>query len=95
MKGSAYVYLVVMVMIFVVMLVYNIFSYPLSALEPNIKDYINQTVNETNSTAGSSALYTINIIDLVWKYWPLLLIFFLMIWAFVAAQKREPMYEGY
>jgi len=92
---AAYVWLVVLTLIFVVMLVYNVFTSPLSQVEISTKEYINETLNQTNSTIAERAYSTINLAAIVWQYWPLLLIFGLLLWAYVATQRREPLYEGY
>lgn len=92
---SAYVWLVVMILIFVTILLYNVVSQPLAIMEPEVKKYLNEAVNETDSVMAQNALDAIAVIDTVWMYWPFFLLFGLIFWALVATQRREPVYEGY
>jgi len=94
-KGSAYIYLVLLALIFCVILVYNVFSETLSIVEPEVKTFLNETVNQTNSTVAAQALSTIDIVGTVWHYWPILFLLLLFVWAWVSSQRKEPYYEGY
>ena len=44
----------------------------------------------TNTTDTTQAVETLHIIEVVWKWWPLILIFGLIAAGFVASQKKEP-----
>jgi len=90
MKGIAVVWLQAMIGIFIVSLVYIMFSYVLygqitPAIYPGI-EAINSTSSMVNLTQMNA---TINLINVVWMMWPLLFIFGLILWAFAASQKRE------
>lgn len=88
MKGSAYVYFAILVILFVFIMLYNIFTEPMTEIDSSMRSYI----NDTNSSLASEALNTIDTINNVWVYWPLFLILALFIWMVVASQRREPMY---
>jgi len=94
-KGSAAVWLIFLVTLFTITMIYNFLSYPVSNIQVNVKGWINDTVTSQNSTIGEKALSTLNVIDIVWQYWPLLFIFGLIIWAFLASTRKEPIYEGF
>jgi len=89
-KGVAVVWLQCLIGIFIVGIVYTVFTYVLygnitPALYPSI-EAINGTSSMVNTTQMNN---TINIINMVWYVWPLMFIFGLIFWAFVASQKRE------
>lgn len=86
MKGSAVVWLVILVLFFSTMLVYVVFSPVISSVTPEIQSFL----NTTNSTIATQAGETINIIGIVWRTWPFWLILGLFIWGIVAIQKKEP-----
>jgi hypothetical protein len=68
------------------MVTYVFFSQPFTL----VYEEMYGVVNQTNSSASQSALQTFDILNIVWKYWPILFLFLLIIWAIVAAQKKEP-----
>lgn len=57
-----------------------------------VQPAIKPSILAVNSTAfnTTSAINTMNLIDNVWAYIPLILIFGLLAYGFVAAQRREP-----
>lgn len=92
MKGVVYVYMVILLIMFVMIFLYIIFSYPLALTTSMIVPIINNT---PDSAVKTNALEQITNIGLVWKYWPILLIVGIVLWGLIASQKKEPMYEGY
>lgn len=90
MKGVAIIWLEILAGIFVIGLAYVIMSYILygqitTFIYPKI-----EAINESESSVNKTALIsTINIINLVWQLWPLILIFGLLFYGIVRAQKRE------
>lgn len=86
MKGQVFAWLAILVILFTFIWIYNIFSYPMTLTH----DQMTAMINESNSSMAEDALNTMTTIDLVWKNWPLVLIFFLILWGLVAAQRREP-----
>jgi len=89
-KGVASVWLSALIGIFIVGLLYVIFSYVLfGQITPVIYPQI-QAINATASGLNSTQLdNTLNIISTVWMLFPLIFIFGLIFWAFVASQKTE------
>ena len=85
---GVYVYLVILMMLFVVILLYNCFSPVFTNLHGDITDMI----NESNSTASQGALDTLDIMSDVWKYAPVFFLFALILWGVTATQKRETQY---
>lgn len=90
-KGSAYAWLVVLVSMFMITIVYVFMSQPVADIIPAAKEDI---TNLTNSTTRTNILETFDTIDAVWKYWPLLLFFGLVLWAIVYSTRKEPEYAG-
>jgi len=88
MKGTAIIWLNILAGIFFVALVYIIWS---QVIYVYIKPIVVPAIENMNGTYNTtSALNTIALIDIVWQYWPLILIFGLILYGFVAAQRREP-----
>lgn len=93
MKGAAWIYMAAMLSIFAIIIVYNIMSPILSQVEVASREQLNQI---PDSNISSNANQTIDTITNVWTYWPIFLLFGIMLWAIVAAQrKREPIWRGY
>ena len=90
MKGSAYVWFVILALMFAVILVYNVFSETLSIVSPEVRTFI----NNTNSSMAGNATATLDTVEVVWRYWPLFFILGLLIWGIVASQRQEPVYYG-
>lgn len=88
MKGALYVYFVILVVLFTLTFLYNIFSFPWVTTYTNMYEMINDTV--ANETIKSDAMQTMSYVNNVWTYWPIVLIFFLLLWGFVASQRKEP-----
>ena len=88
-KGVMIVWLEILVAIFVIGLFYVLFSYVIyGQLKPLIIPQLNALNSTTLNTTGMQQ--TINMIDMVWTWWPLILICGLIVYGFVASQKREP-----
>ena len=86
--GGAYVFFVVLVLLFTIILLYNVFSPAIVQLDSAGRDFI----NDTNTSLSTSALNTMDIIGNVWTYWPFFIILFLVLFMLVAGQKKEPYY---
>ena len=87
MKGSALVWVMVLIGIFVVSLMYILFS---SVIYTHIAPTVYNELTVTNTTDTTQAIATYNLIELVWSWWPLILIVGLIMIGFVSAQRREP-----
>ena len=86
----AYIWLNILVGIFVISLFYMIFSQVLYVhIQPLILPQLQNLSAPVNSTQVRA---TLDLIEFVWQYWPLILIFGLIIYGIVASQKREPDY---
>jgi len=57
--------------------------------------YSETRINTENLTQIQEAQDTLNWLDIIWKYWPLFLIFGVLLWAFLASQRREPGWDYY
>lgn len=91
-KGSAWAFLVVLIAMFVIGLIYIIFTRVLmGVLFPAVETYLD-TVTYANGTAVnvSQAVTTIAYLKTVWNWWPFISIIGFIIVAFVMAQRREP-----
>lgn len=94
-KGVAYVWFYILISIFFIGVVYTIQTQILYVyLQPIIVPSIEAMQNSTtfNSTGAITSINTLNI---VWQYWPFFFIFGLLLYGFVAGQKREPSEYGY
>lgn len=80
-KGVVYVFLVATMGLFIVSLLYTIFS---EIYIHNIFPIANETLANYSQTQG-----TLNTIISVWDAWPLLFIFLLILWAFARSQKKD------
>jgi hypothetical protein len=90
MKGSAWAWMTFLIMFFIIVLVYNIWTYVLGVVEPPVQSYI----GTTNSTIATNGLATLGLIDVAWKYWPIFLLVGLIIWVFASSARREGYYGG-
>jgi len=80
MRGAFYTWMVILVSMFIIAIVYAIMS-------PILNDYFFPMCSEVNNTNITSVCDTI---QTSWNYFPLIVIFGLMLYGFVRAQKREP-----
>lgn len=85
---SLYVYLVILVMLFVIILCYNVFS----PVFLNMDSDITTMINESNSSLKDDALASIAVIRNTWLYAVIFFLFCLLLWGIVATQKQEPHY---
>lgn len=86
MKGSAIKWLEILIAIFVISLFYLLFSQV-------IYQYVRPSVVAGLSAPGinnTSAATTLAIIDTVWQYWPLILIFGMILVGVVYSLRRDP-----
>ena len=91
-KGVAVVWIVVLVAIFVFVMLYNLFSQVYIAdIFPTLEETIqNASINETYK---QKVLETSSNVKQVWLYLPWVFIVGLIIYALVASQRKEPIYE--
>jgi hypothetical protein len=87
MKGVIYVWLSILITIFVLMFCYLVFT---DVLYNNVRPIVNTGVGNITTNYTPGAHDTLILLDVVWAYWPLILIFGLLIFGFIAAQRREP-----
>ena len=87
MKGSVYVWLMALTGLFVVSLIWIIFS--------NVMfDHLFPLVS--NATAANpDAQATIGYLQTAWSYWPVILLVGFILLMIVSAQRREPEQYGY
>jgi len=85
MKGAFYVWAAFLMFMFLIVMVYAMFSPIMSVLIPSMQSQLN-----TSTPAGINASNTMNTITTVWTIWPFILLFGLLLWGFVASQRREP-----
>jgi hypothetical protein len=86
MKGSAICWLEILVAIFVISLMYLLFTQVIYVyIKPSVMTGIN-----TSGANITNALQTFAIIDMVWQYFPLILIFGMLIVGVVYSMRREP-----
>lgn len=88
-RGVAIIWLGVLVGIFVVGLMYTIFSqvlygYITPTFYPQL-DAIDNTTSGVNTTAMHT---TINLLNLVWTIFPLIFVFALILYGFMASQRK-------
>lgn len=90
MKGIAVVWLNILAGIFIVALVYIIFSRIIFGnITPTFYPQL-QEINETTSGVNKTAMFqTWNLIVVIWYLWPLIFIFGLIFYGIVRSQKRE------
>lgn len=80
---------------------YDLWSPVMSHTVPTMELFINDTVNSTNSSSHditgivTEARTSIDNVRNVWRFWPFVLFFFLLLWVIIASQKTEPMYQSY
>lgn len=84
-KGVMGVWLVILISIFIIALVYIIFSYVLYSDTNGIAHLVN-----TSTIDNEDAQATLTTISTVWRWWPAPLIIGLIIWGIVSSQRREP-----
>jgi hypothetical protein len=84
--GVAIIWVEILLAIGVVSMVYIIFSYIIYSTN-GIANLVNTSSEVINNTRAQS---TLNIINIVWQYWPLIFIVGLIMYGFVASQRREP-----
>ena len=82
MKGSAAAWLIGLIIIFVAIFVWIIFSY--------VNTVILFPFANTMLANHSNASQTLDIIENAWNYWPVLLIFGVIMAMFIAVLKKEP-----
>jgi len=87
MKGIALVWIYILIGIFIIGFMYLAFSY---VYYDHIKPILNDELVYNNTSDTTPAVETLDLIDTVWRYFPIILIFGLLLYGFVAAQKREP-----
>ena len=88
MSSGILAWLIVLSLIFVVLFLYPTFSTIVSSLDKQVRG-IQEVSNSTDATGA------LNINATIWQYWPFLLILGLLIWAFYASTKKEPVWRGY
>lgn len=87
MKGSAIVWAMILVGIFTVSLLYIIFS---EVIYVNVYPGVYSALTVTNTTDTTDAVTTMNLIEQVWTWWPLVFIMGILFIGIIAAQRREP-----
>jgi len=93
-KGVAYVWITILVVLFMVAIAYVVFSQVyVGNVWPQAEEYF-ESLNLTDEQS-QKVQDTMTTIKNVWIYWPLMLIFGLLLWGIVSAQRKEPVYEPY
>lgn len=85
-KGAAYIWLTVLVALGIIAVAYIAMNQVIYS-DYGLYNIVNSSIN---STYPQKTLDTLNV---VWNYWPLIAVFGVIIWGFVRSQRRE--YEEY
>lgn len=90
MRGIAVIWLNILGGIFIVALVYIIFSNVIfGSITPQFFPQL-QAIDPTTSGVNTTALFqTWNLVAMVWYLWPLIFVFSLIFYGIVRSQKRE------
>jgi len=88
-KGLAWVWGAFLICLLMISLVYTFFNKALSVANPELKNMLNETYNQTNSSFASNALYVNDILSSTWQYFLLIFIIGELIWIVVQAQRRQ------
>ena len=97
-KGVAIVWLNILFGIVIIGALYLIGTQILFVhIEPMIKPEIESLPDNSTGINKTEALETWETIYFVWRYFPLILLFGLILWGIVSSQKKEPdtYYAGY
>jgi len=91
-RGGAYAFLVILIAIFVVGLVYVIFTRVFMEVLIPVAEQSIGAATYPNGTAvnNTDALNTISLIKTIWNYWPLIAILGFIVVGFIMAQRRDP-----
>jgi len=81
----------VVALLAVTTVVYNVFTPVVAGISPVVVTLINDM---DNSSAKVNSLQTIEDMANVWKYWPTMIVFGLVLWTAAAATRRETISEG-
>ena len=87
MKGSAVVWAYILIGLFTVTLLYIIFS---QVIYVNVQPTVFNHLTVTNTTDTTDAVATLNLIEDVWTWWPVIFILGLLLIGIIASQRREP-----
>lgn len=86
-KGSAVAWAMILAGIFVITLFYLLFSQVIYGyIQPNV----HKALTITNTTDTTQAVQAMAILEMVWKWWPIILVLGLIMVGFVLSQKKEP-----
>ena len=83
-KGSAFAWIMIMVMVFGIAIIYMVMTQPVRII---------QDITWVNVQNDTDYAQTFNTVVLVWKYWPLIMLLGLIIVGIIMSLKREP-YTG-
>lgn len=83
----------VWVLVFIFLFLYDLWSPAMAETTYNMEI----SINESNASSGlmSSARTSLSDVRSVWKYWPLVMLFCLVVLIIIATQKFEPMHQIY
>lgn len=86
--------MVVGVLIWIFVFIYDLWSPVIAETTYRMDVYI---TNDTNASGDllTNAQTSLENTRSVWRYWPYVLFFFLLLWLYVAIQDTEPMHQGY
>ena len=89
---GAATWIVFLALLFTIWLVYEAFSPAVVGLSTNVEMLVNASDAGTNSVITQNSLSTLALIGTVWQYFPILLLFGLLLWAMLGSMKTEPQY---
>ena len=81
-------WIIILGIFFLVLFLYPTFSTIVADLDKQVRN-ISEVSNSTDATGA------LDINATIWQYWPFLLAFGLILWAFYVSTKREPVWRGY
>jgi len=86
------------VMVFLMLFLYDLWSPVMAETTYEMESFINSSSDHTDENVTdiqNEARSSLSNIRNVWRYWPFVLLLFLLVWVIIATQKREPMYQSY
>lgn len=88
---ALYVYMTIMLILFAfIAIIYNALDYALDTMNPEVRDWLG---NSTNDTIATYSINTRSTMRTIWDYWPVFLFIVVLFWGIVAVQ-REDKYGG-
>lgn len=88
-KANLMGWFIVLVLIFFIAVAYMAFTQPFRYIDDNYGRKINFTKSADDTEHGTQV---INKIRMYWRVWPIIIIAFLIVWAFFNSLRQDPNY---